>query len=94
MALNGSQLVNVLASPDGATPYSTSPFPPITSTSPSPQFALLTQQVQSAYAATAADIAAYPTANCRVNVQYWTGNQHQNGYILTSQNLATVQGAF
>lgn len=101
MALAGQQTVNLVATVDGGQPLSQSPFPPCNPInaanpfpqSPTPQFVLLTSQVQGLKVFPQSPVNAnYPGANCAIDVEYWTGSVKQTSTILVTQTLTTVAG--
>lgn len=96
MALAGSQVINLVSTPDSNNPLSQSPFPPCTPInaanpfpqSPTPAFTLLTSNVQSVKAIS--DPINYPGANSSIDVEYWTGSVKQTYTILATQSVSTI----
>ena len=102
-AYQGSQLVNILSAPTKEYPSAQEPFPPIgqitsqspfPAISPSPQYLLVSQDIQAAWGLSSQQLADFPTGQSVVQVRYWRGNQHDSGFIITTAPLVTIQGAF
>jgi len=102
-AYQGSQLVNILSAPTKDSPNAQEPFPPIgqittnnpfPNISPSPQYLLVSQDIQAAWALSSQQLADFPTGQSVVQVRYWRGNQHDSGFIITTATLSAIQSAF
>lgn len=102
-AYQGSQLVTLLAAPTKGEPGSQDPFPPIGQISaqspfpvisPSPQYLLVSADIQGAWLPSAQQVADYPTCGGVVSIRYDKGNRWDSGFILTVQTPTTIQSNF